>query len=207
MTRTKAPFEADLNSVRAPQAGPSGRGLRTDRPLVGEANTSSTRSGGVFGFRILSPDKGRASRAHQSSPPSPCPKAGSPEAEFYSNESASPRSTRRPYEQTVNIKDSKSLSYVRSSARSTTARCPRTCATSTLPTSCRKHRSTPSSSTRRSRKRADPSPPPGVQLQGLRGRRDPGDQGFEYVKNLPLSSVIIDRRLRCRVAAEAERPR
>jgi hypothetical protein len=151
MTRTKAPFDADLNmgplprkqTVRSCATGPeAGRSART--------NTSSTR-----GARSSAsdPDTGeglpRLGSRPRSWPPSPTPEGKAlSKLEFYSNEARVATLYQAPYEQTVNIKESKSLGTSASSARSRTGPWRKTCAMSTRPNTSRKSRSTPSSSTR-----------------------------------------------------------
>lgn len=116
MTRTKAPFEADLNmgplprkqTVRVVAYGPTGRSVGEDEYIVNEGRE-------VFRVRILSPDKG----TRVSGPTKVLAAIAVPEGrnlqklEFYSNEARVATLYQAPYEQTVNIKDSKSLSYVR----------------------------------------------------------------------------------------------
>ena len=116
MTRTKAPFEADLNlgplprkqAVRVVAFGPTGRSVGEDEYIVNEGRE-------VFRVRILAPDKG----IRVSGPTKVLAAIAVPEGrnlqklEFYSNEARVATLYQAPYEQTVNIKDSKSLSYVR----------------------------------------------------------------------------------------------
>jgi Ca-activated chloride channel homolog len=116
MTRTKAPFEADLNlgplprkqTVRVVAFGPTGRSVGEDEYIVNEGRE-------VFRVRILSPDKG----SRVSGPTRVVAAIAVPEGrnleklEFYSNEARVATLYQAPYEQTVNVKDSKSLSYVR----------------------------------------------------------------------------------------------
>ncbi len=181
MTRTKAPFEADLNlgplprkqAVRVVAYGPTGRSVGEDEYIVNEGRE-------VFRVRILSPDKGM----RVSGPTKVLAAIAVPEGktlqklEFYSNEARVATLYQAPYEQTVNIKDSKSLSYVRVIG---------TLDDGTVSEDLR-YVNAPGLrfGGHRRRRRAlhdghgkGPAgqPPAGVQLQGLRGRRAPGDPG------------------------------
>jgi Ca-activated chloride channel family protein len=116
MTRSRAPFDADMNlgplprkqTIRAVAYGPTGRTVGEDEYIVNEGRE-------VFRIRILSPDKG----SKVSGPTRVVAAVAVPEGkalqkmEFYSNETRVATLYQAPYEQTVNVKDSKSLSYVR----------------------------------------------------------------------------------------------
>ncbi len=116
MTRSRAPFDADLNlgplprkqTVRVVAYGSTGRTVGEDEYTVNEGRE-------VFRVRILSPDKG----SKVSGPTKVVAAVAVPEGkalqkmEFYSNETRVATLYQAPYEQTVNVKDSKSLSYVR----------------------------------------------------------------------------------------------
>lgn len=116
MTRTKAPFEADLNlgplprkqAIRVVAYGPTGRSVGEDEYIVNEGRE-------IFKIRILSPEKG----TRVLGPTKVVAAVAVPEGktlqklEFYSNEARVATLYQAPYEQTVNIKDSKSLGYVR----------------------------------------------------------------------------------------------
>jgi Ca-activated chloride channel family protein len=116
MTRSRAPFDADLNlgplprkqTIRAVAYGPAGRTVGEDEYIVNEGRE-------VFRVRILSPDKG----SKVSGPTQVVAAVAVPEGktlqkmEFYSNETRVATLYQAPYEQTVTVKDSKSLGYVR----------------------------------------------------------------------------------------------
>jgi Ca-activated chloride channel family protein len=116
MTRTKAPFDADLNlgplprkqTVRVVAIGAAGRSVGEDEYIVNEGRE-------VFRVRILSPDKG----SRVVGPTNVVAAIAVPEGrsllklEFYSNETRVATLYQAPFEQSVNVKDSKSLSYVR----------------------------------------------------------------------------------------------
>lgn len=116
MTKTRAPFDADLNlgplprkqTVRVVAYGESGRAIGEDEYIVNEGRE-------VFRVRIMSPEKG----AKVSGPIRVVAAVAVPEGktlqklEFFSNESRVATLYQAPYEQTVNIRDSKSLGYVR----------------------------------------------------------------------------------------------
>jgi Ca-activated chloride channel family protein len=116
MTRTKAPFEADLNlgplprkqTVRVVAYGPTGRSVGEDEYIVNEGRE-------VFRVKILTPEKG----ARVSGPTKVAAAVATPEGktlqklEFYSNESRVATLYQAPYEQTVNLKATGSLGYVR----------------------------------------------------------------------------------------------
>jgi Ca-activated chloride channel family protein len=116
MTRTKAPFDADLNlgplprkqTVRVVAFGPTGRSVGEDEYIVNEGRE-------VFKIRILTPDKG----ARVTGPTRVLAAVAVPDGrtleklEFFSNDARVATLYQAPYEQTVSIKDSKSLTYVR----------------------------------------------------------------------------------------------
>jgi len=116
MTRTKPPFDADLNmgplprkqTIRVVAYGPTGRTVGEDEYIVNEGRE-------VFRVRIMSPEKGDK----VTGPTKVVAAIAVPEGkslqklEFYSNESRVATLYQAPYEQTVNIRDSKSLGYVR----------------------------------------------------------------------------------------------
>ena len=116
MTRTKAPYDADLNmgplprkqTIRVVAYGVTGRSVGEDEYIVNEGRE-------VFKVRILTPEKG----SRVSGPTRVLAAVAVPEGktlqklEFYSNEARVATLYQAPYEQTVSIKDSKSLSYVR----------------------------------------------------------------------------------------------
>jgi len=116
MTRRKAPYDADLNlgplprkqTVRVVAFGPTGRSVGEDEYVVNEGREA-------FKIRILSPDKG----SRVTGPTRVLAAVVVPEGklleklEFYSNDDRVATLYQAPYEQTVTIKDSKSLSYVR----------------------------------------------------------------------------------------------
>ena len=116
MTRTKPPFDADLNmgplprkqTVRVVAYGPTGRAVGEDEYIVNEGRE-------VFRVRIMTPEKGEKATG----PTKVIAAIAVPEGkslqklEFYSNEARVATLYQPPYEQTVNIRDSKSLGYVR----------------------------------------------------------------------------------------------
>jgi Ca-activated chloride channel family protein len=116
MTRTKAPYDADLNlgplprkqTIRVVAYGPTGRTVGEDEYIVNEGKE-------IFKIRILTPEKG----SKVTGPTKVVAAVAVPEGkalqklEFYSNEARVATLYQAPYEQTVNIKDSKSLGYVR----------------------------------------------------------------------------------------------
>ena len=116
MTKTRAPFQADLNlgplprkqTVRVVAYGENGRAVGEDEYTVNEGRE-------VFKVRILSPEKG----AKAGGPTRVVAAIAVPEGkalqklEFYSNESRVATLYQAPFEQTVNIRDTKSLGYVR----------------------------------------------------------------------------------------------
>ena len=116
MTRSRAPFDADLNlgplprkqTIKVVAYGPTGRTVGEDEYTVNEGRE-------VFRIRILAPDKG----TKVSGPTKVVAAVAVPEGktlqkmEFYSNETRVATLYQAPYEQTVNVKDSKSLGYVR----------------------------------------------------------------------------------------------
>jgi VWFA-related protein len=116
MTRTKAPYDADLNlgplprkqTIRVVAYGPTGRTVGEDEYIVNEGKE-------IFKIRIMTPEKG----SKVTGPTKVVAAVAVPEGkalqklEFYSNEARVATLYQAPYEQTVNIKDSKSLGYVR----------------------------------------------------------------------------------------------
>src|SRR6266566_4506407 len=116
MTKTRPPFDADLNmgplprkqTVRVVAYGEAGRAVGEDEYIVNEGKE-------VFRVRILSPEKG----AKAGGPTKVVAAVAVPEGkalqklEFYSNESRVATLYQAPYEQTVNIKNTGSLGYVR----------------------------------------------------------------------------------------------
>jgi Ca-activated chloride channel family protein len=116
MTRTRAPFDADLNlgplprkhTIRVVAYGETGRAVGEDEYIVNEGKE-------VFRVRILSPEKG----AKAGGPTKVVAAVAVPEGktlqklEFYSNESRVATLYQTPYEQTVNIRSTGSLGYVR----------------------------------------------------------------------------------------------
>ena len=116
MTRSRAPYDADLNlgplprkqTIRVVAYGSTGRTVGEDEYIVNEGRE-------VFRVRILSPDKG----SKVSGPTKVVAAVAVPEGktlqkmEFYSNETRVATLYQAPYEQTVTVKDSKSLGYVR----------------------------------------------------------------------------------------------
>jgi Ca-activated chloride channel family protein len=116
LTRTKAPFDADLNlgplprkqTIRVVAYGSAGRTVGEDEYIVNEGRE-------VFRVRILSPEKG----SKVSGPTKVVAAVAVPEGkalqklEFYTNESRVATLYQSPYEQTVPIKESSSLGYVR----------------------------------------------------------------------------------------------
>jgi Ca-activated chloride channel family protein len=116
MTRTRAPYDADLNlgplprkqTIRVVAYGPTGRTVGEDEYIVNEGKE-------IFKVRILTPEKG----AKASGPTKVVAAVAVPEGknlqklEFYSNDARVATLYQAPFEQTINIKDSKSLGYVR----------------------------------------------------------------------------------------------
>ncbi|MFN2385825.1 MAG: VWA domain-containing protein [Thermoanaerobaculia bacterium] len=116
MTKTRAPFEADLNlgplprkhTIRVVAYGPSGRSVGEDEYIVNEGRE-------VFRVRIISPEKG----SKASGPTKVVAAVVVPEGktlekiEFYNNEARVATLYQAPFEQTVNIKSAKNLGYVR----------------------------------------------------------------------------------------------
>ncbi len=116
MTKTRAPFDADLNlgplprkhTIRVVAYGETGRAVGEDEYIVNEGKE-------VFRVRILSPEKG----AKAGGPTKVVAAVAVPEGktlqklEFYSNESRVATLYQAPYEQTVNIRSTGSLGYVR----------------------------------------------------------------------------------------------
>jgi Ca-activated chloride channel homolog len=116
MTKTRPPFDADLNmgplprkqTVRVVAYGEAGRSVGEDEYIVNEGKE-------IFRVRILSPDKG----SKASGPTKVVAAVAVPEGknlqklEFYSNETRVATLYQAPWEQTVPIRDSKALGYVR----------------------------------------------------------------------------------------------
>ena len=116
MTRTRAPFDADLNlgplprkqTIRVVAYGPNGRAVGEDEYIVNEGRE-------VFRVRIMTPQKG----AKVSGPTPVAATVAVPEGktlqkvEFYSNETRVATLYQSPWEQTVNVRSSGSLGYVR----------------------------------------------------------------------------------------------
>jgi GWxTD domain-containing protein len=116
MTRTRAPFDADLNlgplprkqTIRVVAYGPNGRAVGEDEYIVNEGRE-------VFRVRILTPEKG----AKASGPTPVAAAVAIPEGrvlqkvEFYSNETRIATLYQAPWEQTINLKATNSLGYVR----------------------------------------------------------------------------------------------
>ncbi|MBC8647536.1 MAG: VWA domain-containing protein, partial [Thermoanaerobaculia bacterium] len=116
MTKTRPPFEADLNlgplprkhTIRVVAYGPGGRSVGEDEYIVNEGRE-------VFRVRIMSPEKG----SKASGPTKVVAAVAVPEGktlekvEFYNNEARVATLFQAPFEQTVNIKSLKSLGYVR----------------------------------------------------------------------------------------------
>lgn len=116
MTKTRPPFDADLNlgpmprkhTVRVIAYGPSGRPVGEDEYIVNEGRE-------VFRVRILSPEKG----SKAAGPTKVVAAVAVPEGkalqkvEFFSNESRVATLYQPPFEQTVNVKSAKTLGYVR----------------------------------------------------------------------------------------------
>jgi Ca-activated chloride channel family protein len=116
MTKKQLPFDADLNLgplprkqvVRAVAYGPAGSPVGEDEYIVNEGRE-------VFRVRILSPEKG----AKATGPTVVTAAVAVPEGktlqkvEFYSNQTRVATLYQAPWEQTINIRDSKSLGYVR----------------------------------------------------------------------------------------------
>jgi Ca-activated chloride channel family protein len=116
MTKTRPPFEADVNLgplprkqvVRVVAYGPDGRAVGEDEYVVNEGKE-------VFRVRILTPQKG----AKVSGPVRVVAAVVVPEdkslqkVEFYNNETRVATLYQGPFEQTIRIKDTKSLGYVR----------------------------------------------------------------------------------------------
>jgi len=116
MTKTRAPFQADLNLgplprkqvIRVVAYGDTGRAVGEDEYIVNEGRD-------IFKVRILSPEKG----AKATGPTRVVAAVATPEGknlqklEFYQNETRVATLYQPPFEQTVNIRDAKSLGYVR----------------------------------------------------------------------------------------------
>ena len=117
MTRTKAPFDADLNlgplprkqTIRVVAYGPTGRSVGEDEYIVNEGRE-------VFRVRILTPEKGAkvVGPDARSSRPSPSRRARrSRSSSSTPTRPASRRSTRRPTSRPSTSRTPKSLGYVR----------------------------------------------------------------------------------------------
>jgi Ca-activated chloride channel homolog len=116
MTKTRPPFDADLNlgplprkhTIRVVAYGSAGKAVGEDEYTVNEGRE-------IFRVRILSPEKG----AKASGPTRVVAAVVVPEGktlqkmEFYSNEKRVATLYQPPFEQTVNIAEAKSLGYVR----------------------------------------------------------------------------------------------
>ncbi|MEP6471360.1 MAG: VWA domain-containing protein, partial [Acidobacteriota bacterium] len=116
MTKTRPPFEADLNlgplprkhTIRVVAFGTAGRAIGEDEYIVNEGRE-------IFRVRIMSPEKG----ARVSGPTRVVAAVAVPEGknlqkvEFYSNERRVATLYQAPFEQTVTISEGKSLGYVR----------------------------------------------------------------------------------------------
>ncbi|HEY7369298.1 MAG TPA: VWA domain-containing protein, partial [Thermoanaerobaculia bacterium] len=116
MTKTRAPFSADLNfgplprkhTIRVVAYGNAGRAVGEDEYVVNEGRE-------VFKVRILTPEKG----SKVSGPVRVAAAVVTPEGkslqkiEFYSNDTRVATLYQPPFEQTVRIKDSNSVGYVR----------------------------------------------------------------------------------------------
>jgi Ca-activated chloride channel family protein len=116
MTKTRPPFDADLNlgpfprkhTVRVVAYGETGRAVGEDEYVVNEGKE-------VFRVRILSPEKG----ARVAGPTKVVGDVAVPEGktlqkvEFYSNETRVASLYQPPWEQVVQIRDTKALGYVR----------------------------------------------------------------------------------------------
>jgi Ca-activated chloride channel family protein len=116
MTKTRPPFDADLNlgplprkhTIRVVAFGSAGRAIGEDEYIVNEGRE-------IFRVRILSPEKG----SKASGPTRVVAAVAVPEGktlqklEIYSNERRVATLYQPPFEQTVNIAEGKSLGYVR----------------------------------------------------------------------------------------------
>ncbi len=116
MTKTRPPFDADLNlgplprrhTVRVVAYGSAGRAIGEDEYVVNEGRE-------IFRVRVMSPEKG----ARVSGPTRVVAAVAVPEGktlqklEIYSNERRVATLYQPPFEQTVNIQEGKSLGYVR----------------------------------------------------------------------------------------------
>jgi Ca-activated chloride channel family protein len=116
MTKTRPPFDADLNlgplprkhTIRVVAFGTAGRAIGEDEYIVNEGRE-------IFRVRIMSPEKG----ARVSGPTRVVAAVAVPEGktlqklEIYSNERRIATLYQAPFEQTVTISESKSLGYVR----------------------------------------------------------------------------------------------
>jgi Ca-activated chloride channel family protein len=116
MTKTRPPFDADLNlgplprkhTIRVVAFGTAGRAIGEDEYIVNEGRE-------IFRVRIMSPEKG----ARVSGPTRVVAAVAVPEGkalqklEIYSNERRVATLYQAPFEQTVTISEGKSLGYVR----------------------------------------------------------------------------------------------
>jgi len=116
MTKTRPPFDADLNlgplprkqTVRVVAYGETGRSVGEDEYVVNEGKE-------IFRVRILSPEKG----SRVTGPTKVVAAIAVPEGknlqklEFYSNETRVATLYQSPWEQVVPVRDSKALGYVR----------------------------------------------------------------------------------------------
>ena len=116
MSKTRPPFEADLNlgplprkqTIRVVGFGENGKEIGEDEYIVNEGHD-------IFRVRILAPPKG----AKVAGPTKVVAAVGVPEGkalqklEFYSNETRVATLYQPPFEQTIQIRDTKSLGYVR----------------------------------------------------------------------------------------------
>jgi Ca-activated chloride channel family protein len=116
MTKTRPPFDADLNlgplprkhTIRVVAFGTAGRAVGEDEYIVNEGRE-------IFRVRIMSPEKG----ARVSGPTRVVAAVAVPEGknlqklEIYSNERRIATLYQAPFEQTVTISEGKSLGYVR----------------------------------------------------------------------------------------------
>ena len=116
MTKTRPPFDADLNlgplprrhTVRVVAYGSAGRAIGEDEYIVNEGRE-------IFRVRVMSPEKG----SKVSGPTKVVAAVAVPEGktlqklEIYSNERRVATLYQPPFEQTVNIQQGKSLGYIR----------------------------------------------------------------------------------------------
>ncbi len=197
MTRTRAPFDADLNmgplprkqTVRVVAYGPTGRSVGEDEYIVNEGRE-------VFKVRILTPEKG----SRVSGPTRVLAAVVVPEGktlqklEFYSNEARVATLYQAPYEQTVSIKDSKSLELRagrRNARRRRRGRGPALRQRSRLRFRSHGRRRRALHLGHGEGKAGDP--PPGLELQGLRRRRAPEDPGLRVRQEPADQRRPVDR--------------